>query len=76
MTTFAEEWERYRSKCVPKEASDIQIRETKQAFYAGAITCFDMQVSACTCLDQHISVARIQSIQTELFKFVEVVRAL
>ena len=31
-----EEWQEYKRKVVPKEASHAQKRETKQAFYAGA----------------------------------------
>ena len=29
-------WESYRSMVIPKDAPDIQIRETRQAFYAGS----------------------------------------
>ncbi|KKM01142.1 hypothetical protein LCGC14_1797330 [marine sediment metagenome] len=29
-------WESYQSMVIPKDASDTQIRETRQAFYAGA----------------------------------------
>ena len=30
-------WERYRKMCVPAEATDAQVRESRQAFFAGAV---------------------------------------
>jgi len=31
-----EGWEGFREKCVPPSAGSVQVRETQQAFYAGA----------------------------------------
>ena len=31
-----EEWNEYKRKCVPRDASFAQVRETRQAFYGGA----------------------------------------
>ena len=35
-------WEEYRASCVPDNASDTQVNETRRAFYAGALTAFDL----------------------------------
>lgn len=37
---MAEGWESFREKVVPKNASEVQVRETHQAFYAGAAYLF------------------------------------
>jgi len=37
---MAEGWESFRQKAVPKNASEAQVRETHQAFYAGAAYLF------------------------------------
>jgi len=36
MKRFEAEWEIYRKVAVPKQAGEIQVLETKKAFYAGA----------------------------------------
>jgi hypothetical protein len=36
-TTIAEEWEGYREAVIPKNAGEVQIMETRRAFYAGAL---------------------------------------
>ena len=33
-------WDGYRKKCVPPNASEVQTKETEQAFYAGAAALF------------------------------------
>jgi hypothetical protein len=33
-------WKSYARDVLPKNASEIQITETRRAFYAGAISCF------------------------------------
>ena len=33
-------WESYRKNCIPADAPDIQLRESRQAFYAGAAILF------------------------------------
>lgn len=35
-TTLSAIWEAYQKRCVPQEASEVQIRHTKTAFFAGA----------------------------------------
>lgn len=35
---IATAWFAYRGKCVPEDASAIQVQETRRAFYAGATT--------------------------------------
>lgn len=39
-TNFAEEWEKYRCQVVPAQAGSVQVSETRQAFYCGALVAF------------------------------------
>lgn len=34
-------WDSYRRMCVPPDAGEVQVRETRQAFYAGASVLFE-----------------------------------
>ena len=38
---ITEEWERFESFVVPREASDIQRKEMRSAFFAGALSLFN-----------------------------------
>lgn len=38
--TFAERWEDYRRQVLPGECSPVQLAETRQAFYAGALSMY------------------------------------
>lgn len=40
--TVKQMWEGYKAKCVHPEASEIQIQEIKQAFYAGFISMMEV----------------------------------
>lgn len=40
--TIAEAWEAYRDKCVPASASPAQFTESRNAFYVGAYTLFEI----------------------------------
>lgn len=40
MKAIEQGWKSYRELVVPDDASDVQIRETRQAFYAGAAILF------------------------------------
>ena len=42
MTTLKEPWESYQKLVLPKDASEIQIRECQLAFYAGAGTIMEL----------------------------------
>jgi hypothetical protein len=35
---IASNWASYRTEVVPKDAPDVQVTETRRAFYAGALT--------------------------------------
>jgi hypothetical protein len=37
-------WEGYKKFCVPADAGETQIRETKAAFYSGFITMFEINM--------------------------------
>lgn len=43
---IARGWERYRQMVVPRDASEVQVKETRQAFYAGASVLFTTLVNA------------------------------
>lgn len=40
MKYIAGGWDSYRKMCVPAGASDVQVRECRQAFYSGAAVLF------------------------------------
>jgi hypothetical protein len=64
-------WKSYRKLVIPKEATDVQIRECRQAFYAGAAILFKGIMGA---LDSEseptdADMERMQRIQDELDEF-------
>lgn len=42
MSTIEQEWRKYRKLVIPKQASLTQKAETKQAFFAGAISILEI----------------------------------
>jgi hypothetical protein len=38
MSTINERWNDYRERVIPKDAGEIQLKETRRAFYAGTIS--------------------------------------
>ena len=42
MNTIQDAWLNYKSKVVPDSACEIQVNETKQAFYAGSLCAFSL----------------------------------
>jgi hypothetical protein len=45
---IAAEWASYLNEVVPKNASVVQILETKRAFYGGALSAFTAMITAGT----------------------------
>lgn len=46
MITVKDQWEEYRKTVVAADAGPIQIAETEQAFYSGAMAIMAMQIQA------------------------------
>ena len=45
MNTAQQAWEDYRAATMPKDAPDVQVAETRQAFYAGALATFQLMIA-------------------------------
>lgn len=68
--TLKEAWERYRYKCVPKDAGNIQLKETKMAFYAGFITMMEINKKI-TDLPDEQAVEYLQTLDLELKDYIQ-----
>lgn len=42
MASMFEEWKSYRQRVIPPTASDVQVVESKRAFYGGAFSLFHL----------------------------------
>lgn len=64
-------WQSYRSTVLPQDASEIQIRECRQAFYAGAAILFEGLMNALDPGDDptEADLGRMAAIQNELDAF-------
>lgn len=38
MSTIKERWEHYRNSVIHKQAGELQLKETRRAFYAGTVS--------------------------------------
>lgn len=68
--TVKEAWESYRSKCVPKDAGNIQLKETKMAFYAGFITMMEINKKI-TDLPDEQAIQHLQKLDSELNDYIQ-----
>lgn len=64
-------WQRYRNLVVPKNAGLVQLKETQQAFYAGACTLYEglMQASAEADHNQGTDLQFMEGVRSELTTF-------
>lgn len=70
MKSIAEEWEIYREACVPKDASETQVKETQQAFYGGASIAFFSSMEMVNSPKSHDDcVEEIAALARELHQF-------
>lgn len=69
MKTLVDEWESRQNEVLPHDAPDIQVTETKRAFYAGARSLLHlMQIAGSK---RHIEAMEfIESVNRELNEFV------
>jgi hypothetical protein len=49
--TLTENWQSFNDKVIPANASDVQRTETRRAFHAGFIRCFELLTDHCASLD-------------------------
>jgi hypothetical protein len=66
MTTLSEEWALYRARVVPPDAGAVQVAETEQAFYSGAVIAFQFVVEKASALPEDDAVAELQRLRDEL----------
>jgi len=64
-------WNSYRKMVVPSEASDVQVRETRQAFFAGAAILFESLMIMLEPSDEptDTDMQRMEDIQSEIDEF-------
>lgn len=67
------QWKRYEELCVPRDASTIQVMETKQAFYAGAQFLFSLLTNAVSPGDevQLEDIVILEEVRLELEAYLE-----
>lgn len=72
LESIAELWESYRAECVPADASEEQVRESKQAFYGG-VAAFYFQIMGgigCGRVSEDVGEAYLEGIEREIAEFV------
>jgi len=76
MKKIADLWQSYAAHVLPPNASDTQRRETRRAFYAGALSIFNVIVDSLTDgpEPQEEDVRTIEALSEELSAFAQVVR--
>lgn len=72
MKTIAEQWFMVELIVLPPEASQLQRREMRRAFYAGyAAACSDLLTSANEAKEQSQFNGHLESVHAESMKFVD-----
>ena len=67
--TIADLWQSYNELVIPKNAGEIQIKETQQAFYAGACSLFTAIMNSLSSDEENITESDLTfmaSIQQEI----------
>jgi hypothetical protein len=68
MEYISEFWKSYANTCVPKNASSAQIKDTKMAFYAGAMSFMELFGKMVIPADDPVKA--FEQLQSELMLFV------
>ena len=76
MKTIQELHRDWASKCLPKDAPQVQRQETECAFYAGAFSCFTLQMVEVALLPDDKAEAALQNIQDELEDYFRLLRTI
>lgn len=66
-------WIDYKN-CIPKNAGDVQIKETRRAFYAGCSAIFALLVNDFSEMEQDKAEMSMDSVLEELNRFVDKVK--
>jgi hypothetical protein len=68
---IGEGWDGYRTKIIPKNAGQVQVEETRRAFYAGAVVLFQSLMDALDPERETTSedLMQMQAIQDEIVEF-------
>lgn len=69
MKLLLEEWNGFREKVIPRDASTIQLVEMKRAFYAGAEAFRRVGIDKIIAMDAADGLEAMQAIQQELVDF-------
>ncbi len=71
MKYIAAGWESYLEEVVPKDASKMQLSETRQAFYAGSAILFQVLMIGLSPGDdvEELDITRLEDLQAELIEF-------
>jgi hypothetical protein len=64
-------WEGYRKMVVPSDASEVQVVETRQAFFSGAAVLFEVLIRSASHGDEVLEsdILRMKGIQAEIDEF-------
>lgn len=70
MNTLRDEWNEYRDRVVPKDASPTQLQETRRAWYGGAWAMLQLQIgNAGDDVSEEANMALLMGWQQELLEF-------
>jgi len=64
--SIEQDWEFYKSKCVPEDSGEVQVCETRMAFEAGCMIMFEKMVEIVDCSDEDVCCAEFNKISKEI----------
>ncbi len=67
---LADKWAEFQERVMPDEASDLQVREMRRAFFGGALVMFGLLTDTAE-NEEDTAVAQIESIHKEVHDFFE-----
>lgn len=71
MNTVKDEWDAFSDQVIPKTAPEVQHREMKRAFYAGAASILSIQLNIGDEIDNNAGAAILKGLYEELLLFVK-----
>jgi hypothetical protein len=66
---IGEAWASYVANVLPADAGEVQVEETKRAFYSGATSMYSAMLEAST-LDEAAAEARLQALDREIGDYI------
>ena len=67
---LADKWAEFQERVMPDEASDLQVREMRRAFFGGALVMFNL-VTETADQDEDTAVAQLESLRREAVYYLE-----